>query len=192
MTVSLRHPLIMVMLGLFWLWGCTPSSSAILSTPSQDSETAMASPSVAQNEGDQGFDGQHLPIVAQVQLGSRLLNLEVTRTEQEQAMGLMFRRQLEDDRGMLFEFLPPRPVSFWMKNMVIPLDMIFVNGGKIVAIAAQVPPCTQAVCPTYGPDAAVDQVIEVRSGLAAELGLKPGDLAQVQWLKPEQQKQTNP
>jgi uncharacterized membrane protein (UPF0127 family) len=107
----------------------------------------------------------------------------VTRTEQEQAIGLMFRRKLPDNRGMLFEFSPPRPVQFWMKNMIIPLDMVFVREGKIIAIAANVPPCRERFCPTYGPNAEIDQVIELRAGLTKDLGIKAGDSAVVKWLK---------
>jgi uncharacterized protein len=78
---------------------------------------------------------------------------------------------------MLFTFDPPQPVSFWMKNTKIPLDMIFLQGGKVIAIVAEAPPCTTTPCPTYGPDQPVpiDQVIELRGGRAAELGLKVGD-----------------
>lgn len=121
--------------------------------------------------------GQTLPITAQATIGSQVINLEVAQTRQQQALGLMYRRLLPANQGMLFTFSPPQPVSFWMKNTKIPLDMIFLHQGKVQAIVANVPPCSQTPCPTYGPEPPVpiDQVIELRGGRAAELGLSVGD-----------------
>ncbi len=120
---------------------------------------------------------QILPVAAWVELGGEVIELEVTRTVDEQATGLMYRDSLADDRGMLFSFEPARPVQFWMKNVVIDLDMVFVHEGKIVGIAEDVPPCDSTPCATYGPGfgVLVDQVIELRGGRAAELGVAVGD-----------------
>lgn len=126
--------------------------------------------------------GQLLPITADVQIGPQQIQLEVAKTPEQQATGLMYRSALASDRGMLFVFNPARPVSFWMKNVAIPLDMVFLQAGKVVKIAAQVPPCQTEPCPVYGPEAVViDQVIELRGGRAAELGLKPGDRLNVKY-----------
>ncbi len=119
--------------------------------------------------------GQVLPITAQAQISGQIINLEVTKTPKEQAMGLMYRTELADDRGMLFSFDPPRKVNFWMKNCKISLDMIFIRSGVVKAIALDVPPCVAEPCPMYGSDVPVDQVIEVRGGRTRELGLKVGD-----------------
>jgi uncharacterized membrane protein (UPF0127 family) len=108
------------------------------------------------------------------------IQLEVAQTPEQQAMGLMFRSELADDRGMLFPFDRPRFTRFWMRNVEIPLDMIFMNGDEVVAIADSVPPCTETPCPTYGPDVPVSQVIELRGGRAAELGLEVGDRITIQ------------
>ncbi|MDY7014675.1 MAG: DUF192 domain-containing protein, partial [Cyanobacteriota bacterium] len=115
-------------------------------------------------------------------LGGETIELEVTQTPQQQALGLMFRDRLPDNRGMLFVFEPAQPVGFWMKNVKIPLDMIFLRDGIVRAIAS-VPPCTSDPCPTYGPEEPIDQVIELRGGRAAELGLKEGDRAIVNFLE---------
>lgn len=124
---------------------------------------------------------QSLPVTAEVELGGRTIELEVARTPQEQATGLMFRNYLDDDRGMLFPVDPPQPVSLWMKNVVIPLDMLFLADGKIVGIEANVPPCPEDPCPTYGPEGIpIDAVIEVRGGLANEIGASVGDAANIQ------------
>jgi uncharacterized membrane protein (UPF0127 family) len=138
-----------------------------------------------------GIAGQVLPITAEVELGGVTIGLEVARTPEEQALGLMYRQELSDDRGMVFPFSPPRPVSFWMKNVVISLDMVFVQGGEIVGIAADVPPCAADPCPTYGPGRqVVSYVIELRGGRAAELGLEVGDSVDIEWLTPEDTQST--
>ncbi len=126
--------------------------------------------------------GQMLPISAQAQMADKQISLEVAQTPEQQAMGLMYRTSLADDRGMLFAFNPPQPVGFWMKNTKIALDMVFLRNGEVKAIEANVPPCTETPCPTYGPREIIDQVIELRGGRAAELGLKVGDRVTIKFL----------
>ncbi|MCW6053938.1 DUF192 domain-containing protein [Lyngbya sp. CCAP 1446/10] len=125
-----------------------------------------------------GMDmGQILPVSVNTILGAGAggIGLEVAQTPQEQAIGLMFRTELPDDRGMLFPIAPPRNVRFWMKNVQIELDMIFLREGIVQAIISNVPPCFSDTCPSYGPDFPVDGVIELKGGRAAQLGLKIGD-----------------
>jgi len=130
-----------------------------------------------------GIDmGQLLPISVNTIVGDRALaeplrriGLEVAQTPEEQAIGLMFRTELPDDRGMLFPIAPPRNVRFWMRNVQIELDMIFLREGIVQAIIPNVPPCFSETCPNYGPDVPVDGVIEIKGGRAAQLGLKVGD-----------------
>jgi uncharacterized membrane protein (UPF0127 family) len=112
-------------------------------------------------------------------MGGEVIQLEVAETQEQQALGLMFRTEVPDDHGMLFPFDPPREVQFWMRNVSIDLDMVFLRDGKIVAIAENVPPCVTPSCPTYGPREPVDQVIELGGGRAAELGLTVGDEVEV-------------
>ena len=134
-------------------------------------------PAQAKNVSDSQISqqGQILPITAKAHISNQIINLEVAKTPQQQAIGLMYRTKLADDRGMLFSFDPPRKVSFWMKNCQISLDIIFINSGIVQAIAENVPPCLADPCPTYGPDVLVDRVIELRGRRAKELGLKVGD-----------------
>jgi uncharacterized protein len=127
--------------------------------------------------------GQVLPIEGSALIGTHRFKIEVARTPQQQAIGLMYRKFLPDNRGMVFPFTPPRQVSFWMKNVVMSLDMVFVREGKVVAIASEVPPCKADPCPVYGPPSAIDHVIELRGGRAKSLGLKPGDPVAFQWNK---------
>ena len=103
--------------------------------------------------------------------------VEVARTTEQQAMGLMYRNALAPDRGMIFPMDPPRPASFWMRNTLIPLDIIFVRAdGSIANIAANTVPYSEEPVPSDGPVAAV---LEIAGGRAAELGIKPGD--KVKW-----------
>jgi len=133
-------------------------------------ETAPAKPNL----------GQMLPITAQIKIADQTIQLEVAQTDEQQAIGLMYRTTLEGNRGMLFPFTPPRRVGFWMKNVSINLDMVFLHNGHITAIASNVPPCKEEPCSIYGPKGLIDQVIELRSGRAKELGLKVGDRLTVQ------------
>lgn len=121
--------------------------------------------------------GQLLPVTATAELKGVVFDLEVARTSQQQALGLMFRSALPDNRGMVFPFSSPRPASFWMKDVPVALDMVFVREGEVIAIEHSVPPCEATPCPTYGPNGRkiVDSVIELRSGRAAEIGLEEGD-----------------
>jgi uncharacterized membrane protein (UPF0127 family) len=175
------------------LWACTvPAPSTNGPTDLPESPTAETDPgptpssgTITENPADPADwmdgPGQLLPVTAQAVMAEEVIGLEVAETRQQQATGLMYRTQVPADRGMLFPFDPPQSVSFWMRNVPISLDMVFLREGEIVAIAADVPPCTSDPCPTYGPESGqlVDQVIELRGGRAAELGLTEGDLVSV-------------
>ena len=103
--------------------------------------------------------------------------VEVARTPEEQANGLMNRQSLAPDRGMIFPYDPPQPVGFWMKNTLIPLDMIFVApGGRIHRIEANTVPLSLDPVASGAP---VEAVLELAGGRAAELGIAPGD--KVEW-----------
>ena len=127
--------------------------------------------------------GQNLPIGGTAIIGGEVIELEIAQTSRQQRVGLMYRTSLADNRGMLFPFTQPIFARFWMKNVVIDLDMIFLHKGEIKAIEANVPPCQSDPCPTYGPGTKVDQVLELRGGRAAELGLKEGDRITIKYLE---------
>jgi uncharacterized membrane protein (UPF0127 family) len=100
-------------------------------------------------------------------------SVEVMRNDEERARGLMFRRFLPADRGMLFDFKVEQPVMMWMKNTYISLDMIFIaRDGRIVSIAANTEPLSERTIPSGGPTYGV---LEVNGGVAARLGIKAGD-----------------
>lgn len=107
------------------------------------------------------------------QSGERAFNVEVVREEAQRNRGLMFRRQLSNDHGMLFDYDPPQVVGFWMKNTYISLDIIFIaTDGRIMRIAPNTTPHSLESIPSGGP---ARGVLEINGGLAAKLGIKPGD-----------------
>ncbi|ATS18129.1 DUF192 domain-containing protein [Synechococcus sp. PCC 6717] len=125
---------------------------------------------------------QYLPITAKVNIHDTWIELEVARTPAQQQLGLMFRSQLAANRGMLFPVSPPQVASFWMKNCLIALDLIFIRSGQVVAIVADAPPCQTQECPTYESGVPVDYVLELAAGRADELGLRVGDPLTIQYL----------
>ncbi len=105
--------------------------------------------------------------------GDHAFAVEVVDTPESRAKGLMFRTDLGPDSGMLFDFKESRPVSFWMQNTLIYLDMVFITEeGLIANIHANAVPHDTTSIASAGP---VMFVLEIPGGRAAELGLKPGD-----------------
>lgn len=105
--------------------------------------------------------------------GTTVFTVELADTDASRAEGLMFRKEMAADHGMLFDFRREQPVWFWMKNTYLPLDMIFARAdGVIVSIARDAVPLSEE---TIGSGGSVRFVLEVNAGTAERLGLKPGD-----------------
>jgi hypothetical protein len=105
--------------------------------------------------------------------GVHAFSVELARNDAEREKGLMYRRFMPADRGMLFDFKREAPVMFWMKNTYIPLDMIFISrAGKVTGVAANAEPLSERMIPSGGP---VYGVLEVNAGIAGSIGLKVGD-----------------
>ncbi len=105
--------------------------------------------------------------------GSHEFSVEVMRSGPQRERGLMFRRYLPQDRGMLFDFGVERPIMMWMKNTYLPLDMIFIGRtGKVVGVAKDAEPLSEKIIPSGAP---AYGVLEVNAGTAAQIGLKIGD-----------------
>ena len=105
--------------------------------------------------------------------GSHSFLVELAVNDQQRARGLMYRKELPQGRGMLFDFQREQEVGFWMKNTYISLDMIFIRAdGTIHRIAANTEPLSERTVPAGGP---VRYVLEVIGGTAAKLGIEPGD-----------------
>ena len=118
-----------------------------------------------------------MPLTIQSSGKTHRFTVEVARSSEEQATGLMNRTELAPNRGMIFPFEDQRQASFWMKNTLIPLDMIFIRlDGTIANIEANTVPLS--LQPVYSMEP-VSAVLELAGGRAGELGIKPGD--KVEW-----------
>ena len=155
----------------FCLFSCDQST---FPDPPSPVATASQTPQLIKTE----ITGQpqFLPISGTAQLAGRTIQLEVARTPEQQAKGMMWRKEpLADDRGMAFPFSSARPMAFWMKNCFVPLDMVFILDGKVQEITTA-PPCLREPCPIYPqPPVIADTVIELRANWAKDYGLNIGD-----------------
>jgi uncharacterized membrane protein (UPF0127 family) len=113
-----------------------------------------------------------------VQVGDATVTADVADDDAERALGLGGRKRLGRDAGMYF-VLPNASPTFWMKGMLIPLDMIWIKDGRVVDISARVPEprpgTSESRLPIYSPDRPADRVLEVNSGWAQRNGVEPGD-----------------
>jgi uncharacterized membrane protein (UPF0127 family) len=105
--------------------------------------------------------------------GVHVFAVELAATDAERSKGLMYRKELPEGRGMLFDFQRDQDVSMWMQNTYISLDMIFIRGdGRILRIAENTEPMSTRIISSGGP---VRAVLEVIAGTARKLGIAPGD-----------------
>lgn len=105
----------------------------------------------------------------------KCFNVELADTEKERKAGLMNRNYLPYNGGMLFIFDKEGYYSFWMKDTLIPLDIIWINNNEIVYIQENAEICKQNNCETFTPNEKANYVLEINSGLIKELNLKIGD-----------------
>jgi uncharacterized protein len=106
----------------------------------------------------------------------RSVTAELALTEAQRARGLMYRETILPDQGMLFVFEEEAARSFWMKNTLVPLDMLWLDRDRrIIHIERDVPPCKSDPCPSYGPGKPALYVLELKGGMAAVFGLKTHD-----------------
>src|ERR1700761_1113679 len=113
------------------------------------------------------------PLEIVTKTGVHVFSVEMATTEQEKETGLMYRKELADGKGMLFDFSPEQEVSMWMKNTYISLDMIFTRpDGRILRIAKTPEPMSTRIIPSNG---LAKGVLEVIAGTAQKYGIEPGD-----------------
>jgi uncharacterized membrane protein (UPF0127 family) len=142
-------------------------SSGLVATPAAPS--AASSGGGALGQPPKGFET--LDVVTPG--GRTRFFVEIADNDAERERGLMFRKELAPDRGMLFNFHEPREVAFWMKNTLIPLDIIYIQpNGTVLSIARNTTPLSEAPIPSGGP---ILGVLELAGGRAQEIGLMPGD-----------------
>lgn len=120
-----------------------------------------------------GHSAEFQPLEIITKSGVQVFSVEYAKTDDERAKGLMFRKELAEGAGMLFDFSPEQPVAMWMKNTYVSLDMIFIAGdGRIIRIAENTVPESLATIASGGP---AKGVLEVVAGTAKKLGIRPGD-----------------
>ena len=113
------------------------------------------------------------PLTLATETDAVMLTVEIADTDELRSRGLMFRQRLPEDRGMLFDFQEPRPVSMWMKNTYIPLDMLFIReDGTIAYIAENTVPKS---LDTIGISEPVLAVLELAGGVSRKIGIRAGD-----------------
>jgi uncharacterized membrane protein (UPF0127 family) len=117
-----------------------------------------------------------VPLTVHSANGNHRFTVEVARTAEQQSRGMMYRRSVAKDRGMIFPFDPPQNAAFWMENTWIPLDMVFIRADGRIARIATAKALDLTPVPAGEPVAAV---LEIRGGRSAQLGIRPGD--RVKW-----------
>lgn len=143
---------------------------AACSPQSAEAERAPSTPAAPAVHPESGLEIIPLSVTA----GGKQhdFRVEVARTPEQQQMGLMFRKAMGADEGMLFPYAQPRMLSFWMKNTVLPLDIIYVGpDGKVVNVVANAQPYSEVPLWSTGLASAV---LELNAGRAAQLGIGPG------------------
>jgi len=129
----------------------------------------VSPPAYAQNGPAAGLE----PLTVVTGSGRHLFQVEVMRTPDQRARGLMHRQFMPADRGMLFDFKQVEPVAMWMQNTYISLDMLFIRAdGTVARIAERAEPLSTRTIPSGEP---VLSVLEINGGMAEKLGIKPGD-----------------
>jgi len=147
-----------ILVGVFGIWVVLAISGARVTA-------------VAQSNGLLSFSKSVLEIATTTR--KIKFDIEIARTPRQQAQGLMFRRRLAADSGMLFLYRQPQIIKMWMKNTFIPLDMIFIGkDGRIVSIAQRTIPKSLE---TVSSESRASAVLEVNGGTASRLGIRVGD-----------------
>ena len=150
----------------------------LLVLPACSPQSADASPAPAAQASVHPVSGLQVIPLTVTSLGKKhSFRVEMARTPEEQARGLMFRTEMGPDEGMLFPYDPPRVLSFWMKNTVLSLDLIFIGPDRrVINVAANAVPYSEASILSEAPGIAV---LELNAGRAAELNIVAG--AAVDW-----------
>jgi hypothetical protein len=119
-----------------------------------------------------------VPLTIHSSTGAHLFTVQVAATPEQQEHGLMFYRSLGADEGMIFPYDPPQNASFWMKNTLIPLDIIFIRADGTIARITNAKALDETPLPSGEP---IASVLEIVGGRASELGIAPGD--KVEWAR---------
>lgn len=118
------------------------------------------------------------PTGSSVLINDVTINVEIADSPSEWQTGLMFRDSLEEGSGMLFVFPDSRVRSFWMKNTLIPLDIIFIDENSIIIDIQQTEPCKTDPCPSYISNGRAMFALEIRKGFTDTHGIRVGDMVE--------------
>jgi uncharacterized membrane protein (UPF0127 family) len=117
--------------------------------------------------------------------GGGSISAEIADDPEERRLGLMYRASLGRDDGMLLVFPEPGPQGIWMKNCLVPLDLLWLDGeGEVLDLQESAPPCPEEPCPLYQPEVRATYVLEIAAGRAGRAGLRPGSRVRIITLEP--------
>jgi len=135
----------------------------------------IATTASAQTNRDDVVDfGEPKPLTIMSETGEHTFMVEEAKTLDQQARGMMFREQMDENTGMIFEFAEPKVATIWMKNTAIPLDILFVrSNGKVLKIEHMAQPYKLR---SASSEAVVAAVVELKGGTSMNLGIQPGDV----------------
>ena len=114
----------------------------------------------------------------EVCMKDRCFVVKVARSEIERSIGLMYEKEMANDEGMLFIFEGYGERGFWMKDTLIPLDIIWIKDNEIVHIYENAQPCAEK-CPSIRPNVSANYVLELNTGLTSEMNLEIGDIVEI-------------
>lgn len=158
------------------MWGRNIAVAALVALTACSPATGEGKARAPQQAEAARHPVSNLPVIA-LDAGGHRFRVELAASAAEQQKGLMFRQAMGLDEGMLFPMHPPRQAYFWMRNTLIPLDIIFIGAdGRVLNVAANARPHDETPLPSAGRAAAV---LELVGGRAAQLGIGPGTL--VRW-----------
>jgi uncharacterized membrane protein (UPF0127 family) len=128
---------------------------------------------------DTTLDPTPVPLPRAILPDGFVVTLELATTPEETTTGLMFRPSLADDRGMLLLWTEERLATIWMMNVLVPLDIIYLDdGGQVVELVANAQPCRAEPCPRFTAEAPSRAVLEISAGGAAAHGVEVGAVIQ--------------
>jgi uncharacterized membrane protein (UPF0127 family) len=119
---------------------------------------------------------------SRVIIGDEVFKVEVVKTQEAMAQGLMGRESLEINNGMLFVFPNEGPRSFWMKDTLIPLDIIFISADGTITNIVTAEPCSRMPCKTYGSLKPAKYVLEINANETSRRGIKVDDVIKMPWI----------
>jgi uncharacterized protein len=165
--------LVCAMVAASTLPGCVTTHTGAVNNSSKTSTTVSGRAVTKSSAGGNSSTARSHYVVT---IGSTMVNAESASTPAELETGLMNRTFLNENSGMLFVFPTEQKQSFWMKNMRIPLDIVFITEDMhVLNIYQSVPPCSADPCVSYASNAPIKYALEVNAGLSAQHGITIGD-----------------